>query len=284
MKTGFNLLLWTTHFVEAQFPILATLKKTGYDAVEIPIFDNSDPAHFAKIGQALKDNGLASTAVTVSPDEEHNPISPVAANRKAALEHLKKVIDCGQAAGIHLLCGPYYQVLGTFSGTGPTADEIEWGSEVHRELADYAQQAGIVLSIEPLNRFESYFLNTLEQARHYVEKVNHPNFKTMFDTFHTNIEEKDPLGSLAASLDIVNHIHISANDRGTPGKSHNGATLIKPVLQLLKSRNYTGCVTIEAFGSALPDLAAATRVWRPFFPNEAEVYTDGLAYIRECLA
>jgi D-psicose/D-tagatose/L-ribulose 3-epimerase len=155
---------------------------------------------------------------------------------------------------------------------------------VHRPLADYAAKAGIHLAIEPLNRFESHFLNTMEQAKTYVKLVDHPNFKTMFDTFHTNIEERDPVGALKKNLDVISHIHISANDRGTPGKTHNGESIIRPVLQHLKAKKYKGYVTIEAFGSALPDLAAATRVWRPFFRNEQEVYRDGIKFIRNCLA
>lgn len=283
MKIGFNLLLWTTHFVESQFPLLGKLKKTGYDGVEIPIFDTSDPGHFKKIGQSLKDNGLESTAVTVSPDEAHNPISPVAKNRKGGLDHLKRVIECGHNAGIKLLCGPYYQVLGVFSGKGPTADEMKRAADVHRPLADIAQKAGILLAIEPLNRFESYFLNTMAQGAAYVKYVNHPNFKTMFDTFHSNIEERDPVGALAKDFGSVAHIHISANDRGVPGKTHNNS-IIKPVIELAKKKKFKGYLTVEAFGSALPDLAAATRVWRPFFKNEEEVYREGIKYIKACIA
>jgi D-psicose/D-tagatose/L-ribulose 3-epimerase len=280
MKVGFNLLLWTTHFVESQFDILTKLKNTGYDGVEIPIFDNSDPGHFKKIGQALKDNGLESTAVTVCPDEAHNAISPVAAHRQGALDHLKKVIDCGHAAGIKLLCGPYYQVLGNFTGAFPTETELEHAAEVHRPLADYAQQAGISLAIETLNRFESHLLNTMEQGKAYVKRVNHPNFGTMYDTFHANIEEKNPLAALKDNLDVVRHIHISANDRGTPGKDH---CPIRETIAIAKAGGYNDYLTIEAFGGSLPDLAAATRVWRAFFKNEEEVYTDGYAFIKSCL-
>ncbi|MBP7949930.1 MAG: sugar phosphate isomerase/epimerase [Verrucomicrobiales bacterium] len=281
MKIGFNLLLWTTHFVEDQFSLLGKLKTTGYDGVEIPIFDTSDPAHFKKIGQALKDNGLQATAVTVCPDEAHNPISPDAANRQGGLDHLKKVIDCGQNAGIQLLCGPYYQVLGQFSGAYPTQAELERAAEVHRALADHAQQAGITLAIESLNRFEAHLLNTIAQAKAYVKLVNHPNFGTMFDTFHANIEEKNPLGALQDGYDVVRHVHISENDRGTPGKGHNP---IAEVLAFLKGKNFAGWTTIEAFGGFLPDLAAATRVWRDFFPNVEEVYEEGFGYIKKCLA
>lgn len=279
MKIGFNLLLWTTHLTESQFGILGTLAKVGYNGVEIPIFDPSDPAHFAKIGQALKDNGLESTAVTVCPEKAKSCNSADKSDRDGALEHLKRVIDCGHKAGIKLLCGPYYQVLGDFTGNPVTRDEWLRGAEVHRPLADYAQQAGITLAIEPLNRFEAHFLNTMQQAREYVKLVDHPNFWTMYDTFHANIEEKQPLAALTHGMDVVRHIHISANDRGTPGRDH---TPIRETVAIARQHGYQGYFTIEAFGSALPDLAAATRVWRDLFTAPEEVYTEGYALLKSC--
>ena len=278
MKIGFNLLLWTTHVVEADFPVLEKLKATGYDGVELPVFDTEDLAHFEKIGGVLRDLGLDCTAVTVCPDEEHNPISPDAANRQGGIDHINRVLDCASAAGAEVLCGPFYQVLGQFTGAYPTEEELANGAEVHRAVADHAQSLNIKLAIESLNRFESHLLNTMEQAKAYVKRVDKPAFGTMYDTFHANIEEKDPLGALRDNLDVVNHVHISENDRGTPGKGH---TPIVETIQLLKKNSYDNWMTIEAFGGALPDLAAATRVWRDFFPNAEEVYTEGYKLIRE---
>ena len=108
----------------------------------------------------LKELQLACTAVTVIPEESQNPISANAEHRRGAVDHLKKVLDCAQAAGAETLCGPYYQPLGEFSGVGATEEEKAHGAEVHRKVADYAQQAGVVMAIESLNRFEAYFLNT----------------------------------------------------------------------------------------------------------------------------
>ena len=177
-----------------------------------------------------------------------------------------------------MLCGPFYQVLGQFTGAFPTEEELAHAAEVHKAVADHAEALNIKLGIESLNRFESHLLNTMAQAKSYVQRVNKPAFGTMYDTFHANIEEKDPLGALKDSLDVINHVHISENDRGTPGKGH---TPIVETIQLLKSNGYDKWLTIEAFGGALPDLAAATRVWRNFFPNEEEVYTEGYKLIRE---
>jgi len=278
MKIGFNLLLWSTHFVEDEFPILETLKAVGYDGVEVPIFDTSDVGHFEKIGQACKDQGLKTTAVTVIPDHEHSPISADASARQGALGHLQRGRDCAEAAGAETLCGPYYQPLGEFTGDGATEEELAFGAEVHREVAGYAEKAGVVLAIESLNRFEAYFLNTIEDAAAYVRRVDHSNFGTMFDTFHANIEEKDPIGTMQANFDVIRHIHISENDRGTPGKGH---VPIVETIQAAKGLGYDQWLTIEAFGRALPDLAAATRVWRDFFPNQQEVYEEGYRLIRE---
>ena len=283
MKIGFNLLLWTGHVTEELFPLFAKLKSVGYDGVEIPIFDVSNPAHFKTIGQAIKDNGLECTAVTVLPDEAHNAISPDAKNRQGAIDHLKQVFDCAHQAGVQTLCGPYYQVLGQFTGRYPTETELDHAAEVHRAIAPVAEAAGVKCAIEALNRFESHLLNTMEQAASYVRRVDHPNFGTMYDTFHANIEEKKPVDCIETvySTGKLNHIHISENDRGTPGRGHAPC---REAIRKAKALGYDGWLTIEAFGGSLPDLAAATRVWRDFFSSPEEVYTEGYQLIKSTLA
>ena len=277
MKIGFNMLLWTTNLVEDEFHLLEKIKKIGYDGVEIPIF-GGEIDHFQKIGQALKDNGLESTSVTVIPDQSHNPISENQQDREGAVEHLKWAIDCSEAVGSKVLCGPFHQPLGEFSGEPPTTEEKERAAAVHQKASDYAKNLGISLSIEPLNRFECYFLNTVEDTCNYVDMVNRDNFGFLFDTFHSNIEEKDPVGCIEVGGKRINHIHISENDRGTPGKGH---VPWKETFAAIKKINYDSWLTIEAFGRALPDLAAATRVWRDFFPTKEEVYEEGFKFIKE---
>jgi D-psicose/D-tagatose/L-ribulose 3-epimerase len=279
MKLGFNLLLWTTHVTDEHFALLEKIKAVGYDGVEIPIFEG-EPAHYEKIGQALKDNGLECTAVTVIPDEEHSPISAQAAHRQGGVDCIKHAIDCCQAMSAEYLVGPYHQPLGVFTGQPPTEDEKQRAADVHREVAEHGQQAGVGLGIEYLNRFECYFITTLEDAVAHVKRVNHPNFGTMYDTFHANIEEKDPVGIIAPNIQYIKHVHISENDRGTPGKGH---APIRETIEALKGAGYDNWYTIEAFGRALPDLAAATRVWRDFFPSREEVYEEGYKLMKSCL-
>ena len=278
MKIGFNMLLWTTNLVEDQFDLLRKIKDVGYDGVEIPIFGGDEKvSHFANIGKVLKDNGLDCTSVTVIPDEDRSPISNNEKSRANALEYMKWAIDCSAALGSEILGGPYHQPLGIFSGEPPSQKEKEYAAKVHQDAADYAKQVSINLSIEPLNRFECYFLNIGQDASDYVDLVDRDNFGYLYDTFHANIEEKDPVGIINKTIKNINHIHISENDRGTPGK---GNVPWAETFEAIKNSGYDGWLTIEAFGRALPDLAAATRVWRDFFPSKEEVYEEGYKFIK----
>ncbi|HZA66971.1 MAG TPA: sugar phosphate isomerase/epimerase [Geminicoccaceae bacterium] len=277
MKTGFNLLLWTTHVTEAHFPLLEKLRAAGYDGVEIPVFEG-DPAHFERVGRAIRDQGLGCTTATILPDRAHSAISPDPRSRAGALDHLGWAIECSAALSSEVLCGPFHQELAAFSGAGPTEDEKARAVEVHRQAADVAAAAGLVLALEPLNRFECYFLNTMADAAAHVRRVGRPNFGALYDTFHANIEEKDPVGCIAETADVIRHVHVSENDRGTPGKGH---VPWRATFKALREAGYDGWLTIEAFGTALPALAAATKVWRPFFSAPEEVYEHGLRTIRE---
>jgi D-psicose/D-tagatose/L-ribulose 3-epimerase len=277
MLLGFNMLLWSTHVTEEHFPIFADIKRAGYDGVELPIFEGT-PEHFRKIGEAVRDNGLRATAVTVIPDAAHDCMSDDPAVRAGAVKHLTWAIDCLTAAGGETLCGPFHQPLGVFSGNPPTTGERANVVSVHRQVAAYAARHNVKLSVEPLNRFECYLLNTVGDAANMARAVNAPNYGLLYDTFHCNIEEKDPVGIIAPNLAYINHVHFSENDRGTPGKGH---VPWAATMQALKRGGYDGWCVIEAFGRALPALAAATRVWRDFFPNREEVYRFGHDFLRE---
>lgn len=276
MKTGMNLLLWTTHVTEEHFPLLGKLKAAGFDGVEIPLF-GGDTAHYKKIRQELDKNGLKCSAVTICT-AENNPISPDAAIRKKGHEHHKWAIDMLALLGGDNLCGPYHSAIGVFSGKGPTADELNWGADVIRQSAEYAKQNNVTLALEYLNRFECYFLTTARDTKAFVKKVNHPSFRMMYDTFHANIEEKNLPQTIKEVIDVVAHVHISENDRGTPGTGH---VHWDETFRTLREVKYDGWLVIEAFGRALPDLAAATKVWRDLFPSDVEVYTQGLKFMKE---
>jgi D-psicose/D-tagatose/L-ribulose 3-epimerase len=275
MKAGMNLLLWTGLVTEEHYPLLGKIKAAGFDGVEVPLFEG-DVAHYKKLKTELDKQGLKCTTVTVV-NPEHSPISPDAAVRQAAVERLKWAVDCNAALGSETMLGPFHSPLGVFTGEGPTPDEKKRAADVLRQTAEFAKQANLMLAIEYLNRFECYFLTTAADAVALVKSVDHPNFRTMYDTFHANIEEVRPSTAIKTVAPYLAHVHISENNRGTPG---TGQVNWFESFRSLREVGYDGWLVIEAFGRALPALAAATRVWRDFFPSPDHVYTHGIKFMK----
>jgi D-psicose/D-tagatose/L-ribulose 3-epimerase len=276
MKIGMNLLLWATHVTDKHYPSLEKIKSTGFEGVEVPIFGGDD-AHYRKLRTKLDELQLKASTVTVATPEA-NAISPDPAIRKAATERLKTIVRQSAILGADVLCGPFHQALGVFSGTGPTEEEFKHAAEVHHTVADEAQRESVVLAIESLNRFECYFLNTMAAAAAYVRRVDHPSFKALFDTFHANIEEENLPKAFSENAAEIAHVHVSNNDRGIPGRGHID---FQTIFRTIKSSGYDGWLTIEAFGRALPELVEPTRVWRDFFKRPDDVVTEGYEFIRE---
>jgi D-psicose/D-tagatose/L-ribulose 3-epimerase len=275
MKLGINLYLWSDSMHEDLLPVLESLQRIGYDGVEVPIFD-LDLDDWARWGRRLDDLGLGRTANTVIAPE-HNPVSPDPAVREAAYEHMRAVIDCCQAVGADLLCGPHQVALGVFTGAGPTPEEWARSVEHLRRVAEYAAGRGVLLAEEVVNRFELYHLNTLEQATRLVDQVDHPNCRIHLDTFHAHIEEKDPAAAIRRAGARIAHVHISENDRGVPG---TGSVAWEATFAALAEIGYDGWLTVEAFGNFLENLAAATRIWRPLFDSEEQLASDAYAFLR----
>jgi D-psicose/D-tagatose/L-ribulose 3-epimerase len=275
MKAGFCMLLWSTHVTEQHLPLFADIKAAGYDGVEVPTF-GGDPTHYAWLRGKLDEEGLLATAVGLMPGEAYSLISDDPAARRAGAAHLDWLLECADALGAEVLCGPFHQALGVFTGRGPTEEELERLVEAHQIMADKAPE--LTLAIEMLNRFECYMLTSNAQAAEHVAKVARPNFGCLYDEFHSNIEERDPVGSLTATFDAIKHIHITENHRGAPGTGHidHAATI-----RAARDAGYDGWFTVEAFGQALPDLAAATKIWRPLFETEDQVVKAGVRVIRE---
>lgn len=276
MKIGFNMFLWTGHVTKEHAPLFMKLKEAGYDGVQVPVLEG-DEKHFAEIGKLLTDIGLESQSLTILGTPEQHLVSENSSYRKNGVDHLKWAVDCNVAMGSKMLCGPMYQTLGHFTGNGPTEDELKWAADAFRELGDYAGAADVQVVIETVNRFESYLVNTMADLCSLIESIDHPAVTGMYDTFHANIEEKDMFECIRSSASHIGYVHISENDRGTPGRGH---IEFNKVFSTLKSIDYDGWLTIEAFGRALPQLAAATRVWRDFFPSTDQVWQEGIEMIR----
>ncbi|MEL6532257.1 MAG: TIM barrel protein [Pseudomonadota bacterium] len=274
LKAGFNLLLWGTHIGEAELKRCEGLARMGWDGVEVPVFEGT-PQEYGALGRQLQGMGLKRTALAII--SQGDPLSDDAQARSHALDHLKYVADCSLAVGAEVLAGPLTQPLGQFSGRGPTEREQARLIETGRALARHVEGSGMKIAVEPLNRFECYALNTAQQAADLVKAVDMPGYGYLFDSFHANIEEKNPWDALRRHAGQMTHVHVSENDRGTPGAGHID---FAAMFDALHEIDWDGWVTVEAFGAALHDIAAATKVWRPLFDDEDSLAREALALLR----
>ncbi|MRI00541.1 TIM barrel protein [Kriegella sp. EG-1] len=275
MKIGMNMLLWTNHVTEEHFPIVDTLKKVGYDGVELFLGEGNE-AHYTKLGRYFTDTEMGVTAVAALAPEE-NIASPNESYRAAGLDKLKWSIDMAAASNVEVICGPFHSTFAYFTRQPPTIDEKQWSIEMLRKAAEYAEKSNIILAPEAVNRFECYLYNTMADLKQMVEAVNHPNLGAMYDTHHSNIEEKSQSGALKTIAPVLKHIHISENDRGTPG---SGQVQWDNVFPTIKEIGYDGWLTIEAFSTIIPEFANAINVWRNYSDSE-EIYTKGLELIKK---
>jgi D-psicose/D-tagatose/L-ribulose 3-epimerase len=277
MKFGMNLFLWTDDPTDtSHLPLYEALAEMGFDGIELPVMGRVDPDAYQRLGDRLDGLGLERTCVSVCPPDA-DPISPDASVRKAAVEHLCQVVDACASSGARLVGGPLYAAIGEFSGAGPTPDEWNRSIDVLREVAAHADRFDVRLVFEFLNRFEIYLLNCAADTHRYVDEIGAPNVGVHYDTFHAHIEEKSVSNAIRKAGSAIGHVHISENDRSTPGL---GQVAWSESFDALAAIGYDGWLTIEAFGGLVPSLAAATKIWRPLFDSELQVARDGLAFMR----
>lgn len=275
LKYGVNTMVWTTRVDERLAPLFANIKKWGFDGVEL-FLSPDEPADLAAVNRMLDATGLRRTTCSILP-REANLVSPDAEVRARGVEFLRKCLDRTAELGAHLICGPLYAGLGVMTGARRTQQEWEWAVAGLTKVACHARELRITLCIEPLNRFETYFLNTQGDAAKLVEDIGASNVRVHFDTFHANIEERNPAASLRSIAKVLGHVHISENDRGTPGTGHNDWRAILAALQQI---GYDGWLTIESFAQPEPDLAAAAAIWRDLAPSGDELAKRGIKFIK----
>lgn len=275
MKFGVNMLIWSARYDRCIEEVLPRIKEQGFDGVEIPLFQLADfPA--ADIRRTTEANGLECTACTVIV-QGLSLISEDAEVRRKTRLHLQDLIQAAAEAGARILGGPVYCPVGYLPGRRRISDEWEWAVEGYQSLAETLAANGVTLAIEPLNRFETYFLNTAADATALCDRVGHPNVGVLFDTFHANIEEKDIAAGYRTVGRHLKHVHTCENDRGAPGSGH---VEWKAVFQALRDLRYDGWLTIEGFGFAIPGLSAAAAIWRDIERTPAAIAFDGLPFLK----
>jgi len=279
MKFGVNTFIWSATFEPSHFELLPIIKQAGFDGVEVPLLR---PAEFAAsaIRKATEANGLECNACTVLVDGL-SLISPSADVRRKTRLHLEDVAKAAAEAGAGIVAGPLYSPVGYLPGRRRTSDEWQWGVEGFQSLGDALVANRVTFAIEPLNRFETYFLNTAADAAAIAQQIAHPNIGILFDTFHANIEEKNIAAGFRKIGPYLKHVHTCENDRGIPGSGH---VEWAQVFEALRALDYDGWLTIESFGFAIKDLSAAAAIWRDIERTPESIAFEGLKFLKKSVA
>lgn len=280
MKFGINSFLFTSPFTTKSVSLFPKFKQWGFDTVEIPI---EDPSHIdpAKVRAALEKNGLVCGTVCacMGPDRDLRG-TPEA--QQTGLTYLMKIVDQAAELGAHSVIGPVYSAVGRADAVPPAEYKQQWKTVVAhlKTLCKYAGARGIQICLEPLNRFETDFINTCDQALKMVKDVGSPVLKVHLDTFHMNIEEKNQAAAIRKAGKLLGHFHACGSDRGTPGGDH---IAWPDIAKALKAVKYDGDVVIESFTTDVKVIAKAAAIWRKIEPDRNDIAVKGLKFLKQTL-
>jgi D-psicose/D-tagatose/L-ribulose 3-epimerase len=280
MRLGINTFLFTSPFTNKSTSLFPTFKRWGFQTVEIPVEDPShiDPFH---VKRELDKHGLVcgSVCACMGPGRDFRGTE---AEQKTAMDYCKALLDQMVILDCPSLIGPVYSVVGKADAVEPSQQKQERALVVKnlKELARYAASRGRQICIEPLNRFETDFLNTCDQGLKLIRAVGSPAVRLHLDTFHMNIEEKNQAASIRKAGKLLAHFHACGSDRGTPGNDHIDW---KPIVAALKSVGYKGDVVIESFTTDVKVIARAAAIWRKMEPTRNEIAVKGLKFLKKVL-
>ncbi len=280
MRFGINTFLFTSPFTNESTKLFKKFKAWGFETVEIAIEDIShiDPAH---VKAQLDKNGLAcgSVCACLGPDRD---LRGTPEQQKTAMDYMTKLIDQMVILGCPSLIGPVYSAVGRANAVPPDEYKQQWKTVVGnlKTLCKYAEKNGRQICMEPLNRFETDFINTCDQALKMVKAVGSPALKLHLDTFHMNIEEKCQATAIRKAGKLLGHFHACGSDRGTPGNDHIDW---KPIAAALKAVKYNGDVVIESFTQDVKVIAKAAAIWRKMEPSRDDIAVNGLKFLKKTL-
>ena len=281
MNFGINTFLFTSPFTNESVSLFPQFKSWGFDSVEIALEDTThiDP-HFIK--EHLDKNGLVCKTIcaAMGPDRDFRG---TAEQQQNAMEYQKGLLDTLVLLGGEMLIGPLYSSVGRADAVPRDEYREQWKTVVGhlKEVAKYAQDRNLKLGIEPLNRFETDFLNTVDQALELIKDIDNPVALLHYDTFHMNIEAKHQAKSIEKAGKLLGHFHACGCDRGTPGNDHIDWPGISSAL---KTIGYDGSIVIESFTTDVKVIAKAAAIWRQMEPSQESIASDGVKFLRKALA
>lgn len=280
MRLGINTFLFTSPFTTKSTRLFSTFKKWGFETVEIPI---EDPSHIdpVKVKKGLDKHGLVcgSVCACMGPDRD---LRGNTKQQRTGLKYMKTLIDQMVDLDCPSLIGPVYSAVGRADAVPAKEYRAQWKTVVKnlKELAAYAEEKGRTICLEPLNRFETDFINTCDQGLKMINDVGSPALKLHLDTFHMNIEEKNQAKAIRKAGKALGHFHACGSDRGTPGGDHIDW---KPITAALKAIRYKGDVVIESFTTDVKVIARAAAIWRRIEPTQNEIAVKGIKFLKKTL-
>ena len=280
-QIGVNAWVWTSPVNTVEFGRLAPMvKRMGFDLIEFGVESTTD-LDYATASDIARANGLGvSVCAAMGPDRDL--IHADESIRKNGMEYVRHCIDAAKTVGATNVIGPLYSAVGrTWQSTG---DERKRDTDLLvrqlKDLSNYAADRGVGLAVEPLNRFETSFMNLASQAIEVVDRVDHPSCGILLDTFHMNIEERSIGDAIRAAGKRVRQIHTCENNRGAPGSGH---VPWQDVANACRDIGFTGPYVIESFTDKVKSIARAAAIWRNFAPTQDALAEDGLKFLRKLL-
>ncbi|MEH7544477.1 D-tagatose 3-epimerase [Neobacillus bataviensis] len=280
MKFGASTFIWVSPFSNQTLNLIDKVKNIGFDYLEICIED-PETIDVAAIRNHLNKTGVqALVCGAFGPNRDIS--SEDAAIREQGIEYIKTCIDIAAELGSPLVSGPMYSATGKTRLLTPDEKKQQWNwaAENMKIVADYASEKSIRLAVEILNRFETDFINTVQQGLDFLELVDCDNVGFLLDTFHMNLEEKDIAEAIKLAGSKIFNFHSCENDRGTPGTGH---IPWNEVFQALKEISYDGPVVIESFTTEIKEIARAVSQWRPLAPSQDSLGEEGLQFLKKAV-
>ena len=281
MRFGINTFLFASPFTNESTKLFPKFKKWGFQSIEIPVEDiaHIDPA---VVKAELDKNGLVcgSVCACMGPGRD---LRGTEEEQKNAMDYMLKLIDQMVILGCPSMIGPVYSQVGRADAVPEDEYKKQWKTVVKhlKTLCKYAEKKGKKICLEPLNRFETDFINTADQALKMIADVNSPALTIHLDTFHMNIEEKDQAKAIRKVGKHLGHFHACGSDRGTPGNDHIDWV---PIVKALKAVGYKGDVVIESFTTDVKVIARAAAIWRRMEPTTEEIATKGIKFLKKAFA
>jgi D-psicose/D-tagatose/L-ribulose 3-epimerase len=281
MQFGASTFIWASPFSNETLDLVDKVARLGFDLIEVCV---EDPATIdtAAIRKRCEVAGIGATVCgAFGPDRDMSADDP--AVRENTRAYVRKCIDIAAELGSKVVVGPMYSAVGRTRMAEPAERQAQrtLAAEGIRECARYAAGKGVSLGIEPLNRFETDLINTVDQGIGLLDEIGEDNVGLLLDTFHMNIEEKDLPKAIRKAAGRITEFHACSSDRGTPGEDHVDWA---GIVSALRGGGYDGPVVIEAFTPKIKEIARAVSIWRPLAESEDALAGNGLAHLKRVFA